>query len=607
MNFIKQIGIEMRNILRSRFLLVITIIVLAFGALSPVGALLISKINTNGGGGIVHPIMYAMSAKAYSVYDGKVIGGGDPSMPPIDVNGVTITSDSPFYWQVQNLQQMKASNEINKANFKTPQSLDLTQGLIDEQLAFYARVAQYITTSMDYRNDLVWNGQDNLFDKYIFDKLAAGSTTDDLIDALNFSGRGSDPDAFKKKYVDIDAATRQAAYDKADQSLQKLYSIIESNDFAQYIDLRIEQCNQQITDMQTLIDSTQKQIIDNPGQEDILNQTIEQYKKQIQSIQTNQIPLLQYRLQKNIIPGVDSWQNNALNDVDSSRSQLIYLTVQTEEQYNKDLGLVQQYGSYRKYVDDMNRQIKQWNNTLLIAQKSLDADKPDMKYVTNGARYKTVAFLDYSVFVALFAVLLGGWMIASEFQQGTIRLLMIRPKTRMKILLAKFSAALGLSLVIYLLGSIVNLVTNGIINGFGDFANPNYTINGSQAFLAYYIPKMLACMLPIVMGFCVAFLLGVLLRNSAVAIVIPVVAFIGCILMTFYVQMHPVALGWIAYTPIPYTWLSAFFTPSSFVQSIIDMNRASLSLPVGIAYLSVLSVVCAVLSVFVFRKRDITN
>jgi ABC-2 type transport system permease protein len=89
---------------------------------------------------------------------------------------------------------------------------------------------------------------------------------------------------------------------------------------------------------------------------------------------------------------------------------------------------VQQYGSYQNYVNSMQSQIDELNKTILIAQNSLDADKPDMKYVPRGARNRTVSFLDYSVFVALLAVLLGGWLMASEFQQGTIRLLLIRPK-----------------------------------------------------------------------------------------------------------------------------------------------------------------------------------
>ena len=124
---------------------------------------------------------------------------------------------------------------------------------------------------------------------------------------------------------------------------------------------------------------------------------------------------------------------------------------------------MQQYGTYQKYVNAIQSQIDELNKTILIAQNSLDANEPDMKYVPGGSRNRTVSFLDYSVFVALLAVLLGGWLMASEFQQGTIRLLLIRPKTRVKILMAKFISALLICLGIYITGSILNLVTNGYV------------------------------------------------------------------------------------------------------------------------------------------------
>ena len=120
----------------------------------------------------------------------------------------------------------------------------------------------------------------------------------------------------------------------------------------------------------------------------------------------------------------------------------------------------------------------------------------------------------------MFAVLLVGWAIASEFQHGTIRLLMIRPKTRTKILMAKFIAALTLSLAVYVLGSLLNLITNGILFGFSDYAYPNYTISGDVNFFAYYVPKLLACTVSIIFAFAVAFMLSVVIKNVAVAIAV---------------------------------------------------------------------------------------
>ncbi len=604
MNFIKQTVIEMRNILRSRFLLVITIIVLVASFAAPLVSLLLGNVGQGGFYPGPRPLI-AYAVKASYAYGDK-FPGGNPGMPDLIVGDVTIPADNPFYWNIQSAQQEKAMLEVDKNRFQSPQALDLALGLLDEELNYYVRFAQTVATYQDYRMDLAWTSMDFLYDKYTFDHLDAAGNNDALIEAMSIR-KGLDAEAFKKKYVDLDAAARQQAYDTADQGLVTVFAILESNDFSKYVDLRIDQANGQIKMFEESIATLEQQIIDNPEQEDALNPNIEENKRQIRIIQNNTIPILEYRRLKNIIPNTESWQNNALSDVENNRNQLEYLTVMSEDDFNKNPDFTRQYGSYAKYKEEMERQINRCNNLILVAQKSLDADKPDMKYVPNGARFKTVQFLDYSVFVALFAVLLGGWMVASEFQQGTIRLLMIRPKTRTKILLSKFTAALSLSLIVYVAGSILNLITNGIVNGFPDLAFPNYSINGSESFFAFYVPKMLACMLPIAFGFSAAFVLGVAIRNSAVAIVIPMVTFVGCLLATTFMQVYPDALGsWLIYTPIPYVQLSAFFTPYSAVRNAID-NGLALNLTVGIVMLSVLSAGFAALSVYVFRKRDITN
>ena len=211
--------------------------------------------------------------------------------------------------------------------------------------------------------------------------------------------------------------------------------------------------------------------------------------------------------------------------------------------------MVQQYGSYNNYVTAIQEQIDQMNQAIIIAEKSINADKPDMKFVYDGSRNRTVRFLNYSVFIALFAVLLGGWIMASEFQQGTIRLLMIRPKTRTKILAAKFLSALIISMIIYIAGSFLNMVTNGICFGFSDYTFPNYTLAGEIGFLGYYLPKMLACAVPIIFAYAIAFMLSVVIKNVAVSVAIPIAGYIGSMIFMTAIAYRATAAKWLTYTP----------------------------------------------------------
>jgi hypothetical protein len=78
-------------------------------------------------------------------------------------------------------------------------------------------------------------------------------------------------------------------------------------------------------------------------------------------------------------------------------------------------------------------------------------------------------------------------------------------------------------MVVYVTGSLANMrLTNGICFGFSDYAFPNYTLAGEIGFFVYYLPKMLACIVPIIFGYAIAFMLSVIIKNVAVSIAIPI-------------------------------------------------------------------------------------
>jgi ABC-2 type transport system permease protein len=624
MKFLRQIKFEIRNIVRSKFLLIIGILIILAGIAIPVIGLF-GRNNQNGG--IIEPTIGPLreSSGVVNAIDSK-FSPVKPGMESITIDGVTITADNPYYWYIQNLISEKNNYEMNPSQFSAPGVLDLLLEMIDNETGYYVRFAQYIASYQDYRVELAWRGIESLSDKFFYEHADIPEKV--LTEAASYR-KGLDPDSFRNKYINITALERLQALAKADEYLDLVYTIVEKNDFPKYIDLRIKMENDQIASFVDNIAIQQQAIIDNPSQEENLNRIIEDLRRQIKIIETNNIPILQYRLEKNIVPGLNIWQNTAISDIENSRSQLAYMTIMTEEEFNNnqsgrdggDIVYAQpaisygkdyfypdygnNYDTYPEYVAYMQSQIDKLNIAIIIAQKSLDAGKPDMKYVPAGSRSKTVQFLDYSIIVALFGVLLGGWLIASEHQQGTIRLLMIRPKTRFKILAAKFLAALAVCLVVYLVGSLLNFITNGICYGFADYMFPNYSIGGETGFIAYFLPKLLVCMVPILFAFTIAFMLSVVVKNIAVSIAIPFVFFVGSIILTSIMAYSP-SMSWLAFTPIPFIMLSTFFQRYSSIQNAIE-SGVRISLTYGVALLFVLSAVCAAISVLTFKKRDIVN
>lgn len=602
MKFMRQIGFEAKNIFRSKFILIMGILVLVLSLFWPAIQLLEKNRRYSWNGPGPRPYYsrdvyekYAVAAAAGISFDGKT---GEEA---ITVEDVTISADNPFYWNVRSMMEEKERIEVDKSQFKTPEALDIMLALMDQEIHYYVVFAKSVTSQNDYRTQLAWgNSLDTLYDKFFYEN------SDKNLDALlevHSMRKGLDEEAFKKKYISITAEERQKAIAECDGKMTELFNVVESNDFGKYVELRIAQENAQIKSFQDTIALFEKQIVETPSQEDTLNAEIENLRTQIRFIEENNIPILQLRLNLHIVPGEDTWQNTAVSDIENNRSQLLYNTIKEEADFLKEQYLVQEYGNYSNYLDKMQKLRNGYTNNILIAERSLNAEKPDMKYIEYGARSVAVGSLFYYVFVAMFAVMLGGWIIASEYQQGTIRLLMIRPKNRLKILAAKFVAAFALCLGIYLAGTLLNTLASGIFFGFSDYSFPNYTVSGEVSFALYYLPKFLMCIVPLFFGFTFAFMLSVLIRNSAVSIVVPIICFIGCF---FVMVLGGNMMSWLAWTPVPYVQIFMFFDNTWPLFNYLQ-NGYTFSMPYGLGILMVLAAACTMVAMLVFKKRDITN
>lgn len=627
MDFINQTFIEIKSILRSKFLLILGILVLLMSIAMPI----LSAASGTPASGL-------LSGGAYSVSYGY---NGNSGEEPITVEGITIEPDSPFYWNIKQFDEEQQYMDVS--NFEHPEAYDLVMEMGEMERSYYLRFAAQITTNEDYRCDLAWYGSEAMYDKYIYEHN--NMDVDILKEAINWR-RGIDDTIFETKYINISAQQKQAEIEEAQAYLDKIYQVVDSNDFAQYIDISIEQQKKSIEDIEERVDGFEATIADMEGQKAVAEQeyndmvsqnadsdALAQQTKKIQNVQSQinsiqdqindtqrrtdiinevSIPMLEYRLQNNIIPRDGSWQDAAISSKESSMSQLMYTTIMTEEEYNEEENghLKDQYGTYSKYKAAIQKQIDEWNTAIHVADQSMATGKPDMTLVPKGARSQTANFLYYSMFVALVGVVIGGLIIASEFQFGTIRLLIIRPKTRFKILMSKFAAGLAICLGIYIAGALLNAILNGILFGFSDFGNPNYSISGQTAFIGYYLPKFFACMVTILFGYCMAFMFSTVVKNIAVSISVPIVLFVGCYigisLFNGYSYMPSGMPDWLAYTPLPYVQLSSFFMQDSSVQMLMN-NGVPISLGYGIGLLLGISVLCTLISVWVFKKRDITN
>ncbi|MDB5055222.1 MAG: hypothetical protein JWM44_3272 [Bacilli bacterium] len=202
------------------------------------------------------------------------------------------------------------------------------------------------------------------------------------------------------------------------------------------------------------------------------------------------------------------------------------------------------------------------------------------------------------IIVTIFTVVIAADSVAGEFGGGTIKLLLIRPASRSKILLSKYISILIFS--VFLLGVLFGsaFLLSGIIEGFKDIGiSYIYTDNEHVIHQVNIVGHVLSTYgykcVDLIMIVTMAFMLSTVFRSSSLAI--------GISLGFLFVGTGVVKLI------SRYSWSKYYlFTNTDLTQYLTNSPRVE-----GMTLLFSIAVLCAyfllfnILSWTIFKKRDI--
>lgn len=214
-------------------------------------------------------------------------------------------------------------------------------------------------------------------------------------------------------------------------------------------------------------------------------------------------------------------------------------------------------------------------------------------------------FESFGFFIILASVMIAGTIVSEEFNKGTIKLLLVRPYKRTKILMAKFLTCVIVLLLSYVSVALIQTVVGGVVFGFDSYAEKTvmYSFNSNAieqfGIVPYLIMSGLSVLPQYLLLMTLAFAIGVIVSNSPVAIVLP---FVGIIASDF--------INGLAFNYNKAKFLLYFVTPN-WDLSMYSFGRfpilEEMSLPFSISVCLIYFVVMLGISVFVFRRRDIKN
>ena len=215
------------------------------------------------------------------------------------------------------------------------------------------------------------------------------------------------------------------------------------------------------------------------------------------------------------------------------------------------------------------------------------------------------AFSGYSLFIIILIIIVAGTIVSEEFNKGTIKLLLVRPYSRVKILLSKYITCLIVLICSIIFVALMQTVVVGIVYVFDSYKNPtvlyNYATNslnvvsmtGTLAIMAVAIlPKLILLMT-------LAFTLSTVITNTPVAIAIPL---LGSMVESIINQLA------IMYEKA--NFLKYFVTPNwDFSQYLYGALPQMKGITLGFSVCICLAyfIVMMALSIWNFKKKNIKN
>lgn len=188
-------------------------------------------------------------------------------------------------------------------------------------------------------------------------------------------------------------------------------------------------------------------------------------------------------------------------------------------------------------------------------------------------------FDEFMLMIIIMVFMIAGSIMSNEYNNGTIKLLLVRPYSRIKILLSKYITVLICILIAILIMVIAELLIGGVTLGFSSLSNPalyyNAKLDTLQTYniFAYLGLNIIGKLPNLIILATLAFAISTIFSNTALAIIMGFVGqFVGSLFSTFATS----DIWWIKYIiSLNWNWTPYLFksTPSiegmSFIFSFV--------------------------------------
>ncbi len=199
----------------------------------------------------------------------------------------------------------------------------------------------------------------------------------------------------------------------------------------------------------------------------------------------------------------------------------------------------------------------------------------------------------------MFTIIIAAGIVAGEFNWGTIKLLLIRPRSRSKILMAKYLSVLIFALVNLVVLLVFSTILGALLFGVPEEAPVHLLYyNGKvieQSMPVYLLVSYLLYSIHMIMLATMSFMISAIFRSSSIAIGVSLfLMFTGVQITDLLAEKY----DWAKYSLFANTNLIQYFEGYPMVEGM--------TLPFSVIMLLIYFGLFQFLAHYIFRKRDIT-
>ncbi|EES49383.1 ABC transporter permease [Clostridium botulinum] len=500
------------------------------------------------------------------------------------------------------------NNSIESLNNDKTSKAQIEKAYLQAEKEYRQLFVDYKIGFDDWKQKEAEEFKNAAYDLVAIELVLDGYKQDVVLESL----QGVNPDDVIK-YYEMTLEKKKEVESKFTNQKEKLKNLIVNNDYMGHTASEIARKESYISENKKLISEYEKLKVKNPKDEEG-QAKLEELKKE-NDLAINQIPdleqdlqVLRFRYDKKIDYDKNNWKNNSIKSIEKNLEEF-RRTMQTEKEFSSMANQQRIEITYDEYVKNYETQNDKRLEEIKELWYGLENEIPPLNSIRDARSVIDGTYEFYVIFAVIIAIIIGGGIVANEFSKGTIRLLLIRPVSRWKVLLSKLLSVLIISFGVVILGTTILVISSGYVYGFQTLKTPLLeTINGTITkidYIQYMMPKLMISVSSLMFITSLVFMISTIAKNTALAVAISMVLYLGAAPLTqVLINMKQV---WLLKTLIPYINGSFFKIMPFFTEQLSKEYGIEMQYALGSKQLLLASILMIIVTFVTFTKKDVKN